>query len=411
MPYYVARGRIPHKRHTQFRKPDGGLYHEELLGSEGFSGASTLVYRLNPPTRVQRMFAQPPLEREVWDEPVHRHHLLRTIGAQPLGDAIGGRRTLFFNQDVAFSVVRPVERMDYFFRNAHANELHFVHEGSGTLSTQFGTIFYRPGDWLVIPHNTTYHLLANPGEEQRMVVIEAAGPIVPPRRYLNEYGQFLESSPYCERDLRAPDELDTHAERGEFEVRVKTGTRITSYVYEEHPFDIVGWDGSLYPYALNIEDFEPITGRVHQPPPVHQVFQLQGGVVCNFVPRKNDYHPQAIPAPYNHSNIDSDEVLYYVNANRRMLTSGAIDMAAISLHPSGIPHGPKPGEYEGSIGRTDTDEIALMLDTFRPLTLTTAAREFDDATYPMSWVTEAAPAGNGPAASEVARLAEPALMR
>src|SRR5205807_699177 len=221
----------------------------------------------------------------------------------------------------------------------------------------------------------------------------AAGPIEPPQRYLNEYGQFLEWAPYCERDLRLPDDLTTYDERGDFEVRVKTGTKLTSYCYAEHPFDVVGWDGSLYPYAFNMHDFEPITGRIHQPPPVHQVFQLQGAVVCNFVPRKNDYHPLAIPAPYSHSNIDSDEVLYYVNANRRMLTSGAIDMAAISLHPSGIPHGPKPGEYEGSIGRTDTDEIALMLDTFRPLVLTTAAREFDDESYPTSWVTQTELAG------------------
>jgi homogentisate 1,2-dioxygenase len=394
MPYYAARGIVPPKRHTQFRKADGGLYYEELLGSEGFSGASTLVYRLNQPTRVQRMIAQPPLEREVWDEPLHRLHLFRTLGARPQGDAISGRRTLFFNQDVAYSLVRPHEPMGYFFRNAHANELYFVHEGSGTLVTQFGTVAYRPGDWLVIPHNTTYQLLPNPDQEQRMIVIEAAGPIEPPKRYLNEHGQFLEWAPYCERDLRLPDDLTTHDERGEYEVQVKTGLKLTSYCYAEHPFDVVGWDGSLYPYALNMHDFEPITGRIHQPPPVHQVFQLQGAVVCNFVPRKNDYHPLAVPAPYSHSNIDSDEVTYYVNANRSMLTSGAVDAAAVSLHPSGIPHGPKPGEYEASIGVTETDEIAVMMDTFRPLTLTSVAREFDDPTYPTVFVEAGVPASN-----------------
>jgi homogentisate 1,2-dioxygenase len=384
MAYYAARGLLPHKRHTQFRKQDGSLYHEELLGSEGFSGISTLVYRLNPPTRVQSMHAQPPMEREVWDDPLHRHHMFRTLAAEPVGDAISGRRTLLFNQDVAFSVARPALPMRYFFRNAHANELYFVHEGSGTLATAFGSIAYRPGDYLVIPHNTTYQVQPDGDGEQRFIVIEAAGPIEPPRRYRNEYGQFLEWSPYSERDLRPPAELETHDERGEFEVRVKTGRKVTSYCYHEHPFDVVGWDGCLYPYALNVDDFEPITGRIHQPPPVHQVFQIPGAVVCNFVPRKIDYHPLSIPAPYNHSNIDSDEVLYFVNG--RFLGRKAVEPASISLHPSGIPHGPKPGAYEASIGLQETDEIAVMLDTFRPLAMTVAAREFDDPAYPMAWI-------------------------
>jgi homogentisate 1,2-dioxygenase len=390
MAYYVARGLLPHKRHTQFRRQDGTLYHEELLGSEGFSGISTLVYRLNPPTRVQSMHPLPPMEREVWDDPLHRHHLFRTLPAEPRGDAVTGRHTLFFNQDVAFSIVRPAHDMGYFFRNAHANELYFVHEGSGTLATAFGSIAYRPGDYLVIPHNTTYQLRPDAGE-QRMVVIEAAGPIEPPRRYRNEYGQFLEWSPYSERDLRPPAEVETHDERGDFEVRVKTGTKVTGYCYAEHPFDIVGWDGCLYPYALNVEDYEPITGRIHQPPPVHQVFQIPGAVVCNFLPRKLDYHPQSIPSPYNHSNIDSDEVLYYVNG--RFLGRKAVEVASVTLHPSGIPHGPKPGGYEGSIGRTETDEVAVMLDTFRPLTLTVAARAFDDPDYPRAWLPQEEPAG------------------
>lgn len=391
MPYYVARGLLPHKRHTQFRKPDGTLYHEELLGSEGFSGASTLVYRLHPPTRVQAMRALPPLARETWDDPLHRHHLFRTLGAEPEGDGVSGRQTLFFNQDVAFSIVRPAAAMAYFFRNAYANELYFVHEGSGTLATAFGSIDYRPGDYLVVPHNTTYQLRPNPGDEQRLIVIEAAGAIEPPRRYRNEYGQFLEWSPYAERDLRPPAEPETYDQRGEFEVRVKTGAQLTAYLYHEHPFDVVGWDGLLYPYALNVEDFEPITGRIHQPPPVHQVFQIPGAVVCNFLPRKVDYHPLSIPAPYNHSNIDSDEVLYYVNG--RFLGRKAVERASITLHPSGIPHGPKPGGYEGSIGVGQTDEVAVMLDTFRPLTLTSVAQHYDDPAYPLAWLPQAVGAG------------------
>lgn len=385
MPFYHRVGNVARKRHTIFRKPDGSLYHEELFGTEGFSGTSALMYRLNPPTQVQDIQARPPVPIEDWEEGVHRHHLFRTEEAKPGGDAITSRQPLFHNSDVVFSIARPADRMDYFFRNARCDELYFVHEGEGDLHTQFGHIDYGPGDYLVIPRGTTYQLQPR-GGAQRFVVMEAAGFIQPPKRFRNDHGQFLEHAPYCERDLRPPADLETHDESGDFEVRVKVGRTMTGYCYHKHPFDLVGWDGFLYPYALSIKDYEPITGRIHQPPPVHQVFEAPGFVVCNFVPRKVDYHPDAIPAPYNHSNIDSDEVLYHVEG--KFLGRKAVEPASITLHPGGIPHGPKPGGLEASIGAERTEEVAVMMDTFRPLHLTTNAKMYDDPHYPKAWLPQ-----------------------
>ena len=385
MPFYHHAGKVPRKRHTQFRKPDGSLYHEELFGTEGFSGISALLYHLHPPTLVQEIHAAPHFRLEPWECDVHRHHLFHTVEAQPGGDAFTARRPLFYNHDVVFSIARPTEGMAYFFRNGRSDELYFIHEGSGELLTQFGRIAYGAGDYLNIPRGTTYQLQPDPsGGPQRFLVIEGNGHIQPPKRFRNTAGQFLEHAPFCERDLRAPADLETHDESGDFEVRVKVGQTVTTYCYHHHPFDLVGWDGYLFPYAFNIKDYEPITGRIHQPPPVHQVFEAPGFVVCNFVPRKIDYHPEAIPSPYNHSNIDSDEVLYYVGGN--FLGRTSVEPASISLHPGGIPHGPKPGGYEGSIGKEATEETAVMMDTFRPLHITTAAQEYDDPKYPWAWL-------------------------
>jgi homogentisate 1,2-dioxygenase len=274
--------------------------------------------------------------------------------------------------------------MSYWYRFAQGDEVIFIHEGSGILESQYGILSYRPGDYLVIPTGVMWRILPEAGVAQRMLVIEAQGHIEPPARYLNRYGQFLEHSPYSERDLRPPESLVPHAETGEFEVRVKARDRITAYLYPHHPLDVVGWDGHLYPYAFNIADFEPITGRVHQPPPVHQTFEAPGFVICSFVPRLFDYHPLAIPAPYNHSNVDSDEVLYYVDGN--FMSRRGIESASITIHPNGIPHGPHPGTYEGSIGKTRTDELAVMIDTFRPLKLTQQAIELEDPQYSYSWM-------------------------
>jgi homogentisate 1,2-dioxygenase len=384
MTYYYRLGTIPHKRHTQFRQPDGSLYHEELMGTRGFSGIQSLLYHLHPPTQVHKILLKQTIAPEFEELGPLRHRHLRAGKAASGGDAIAARVALMVNADVCISVAQPTEPMSYWYRFAQGDEVIFIHEGSGILESQYGILSYRPGDYLVIPTGVMWRILPEAGVAQRMLVIEAQGHIEPPARYLNRYGQFLEHSPYSERDLRPPESLVPHAETGEFEVRVKARDRITAYLYPHHPLDVVGWDGHLYPYAFNIADFEPITGRVHQPPPVHQTFEAPGFVICSFVPRLFDYHPLAIPAPYNHSNVDSDEVLYYVDGN--FMSRRGIESASITIHPNGIPHGPHPGTYEGSIGKTRTDELAVMIDTFRPLKLTQQAIELEDPQYSYSWM-------------------------
>jgi homogentisate 1,2-dioxygenase len=385
MPSYHRLGQIPPKRHTQFRKPDGELYAEELFGTEGFSGNYSILYYHYPPTRVKNIQHFADVKYEEWDLGQQRHVHLKTNPLPPGGDPVLGRQVLMFNHDVAIGVVRPTESMNYFYRNGECDEVYFVHDGHGIVETNFGLLPYHEGDYIVIPRGTTYRFrLASDSAENRFLTIEAHGTIEPPSRYLNKYGQMLEHSPYCERDIRRPEELETHTERGEFEVRLKVGNRITSYFYDFHPCNVVGWDGYEYPWIFNIGDFEPITGRIHQPPPVHQTFQGPNFVVCSFVPRKLDYHPLSIPVPYNHSNIDSDEMIYYVNGN--FGSRRGVERSSITLHPRGIPHGPQPGAVEKSLGAERTDELAVMVDTFYPLKFTTAARAFDDATYPYSWL-------------------------
>ena len=383
MTYYHRLGTLPHKRHTQFRKADGSLHHEEVMGIHGFAGIQSILYHLHPPTRVRSLGEGPQIEPILEEAGPLRHRHLRSSGLPVGGDAVEGRVALMCNRDVTLSIARPTEPMKYWYRFAHGDEVIFVHEGAGALESQFGTLRYRAGDYLVLPTGVTWRLLPDDGSEHRLLVIEAFGHIEPPKRYVNRYGQFLENAPYCERDIRPPDALETHDEAGEFEVRVKARNRTTRYLYEHHPLDVVGWDGHLWPYAFNIEDFEPITGRVHQPPPVHQTFDGPGFVVCSFVPRLFDYHPEAIPAPYNHSNVDSDEVIYYVDGN--FMSRRGVESASITVHPNGIPHGPHPGAYEGSIGQESTEELAVMIDTFQPLQLTTQAVELEDLEYPMSW--------------------------
>ncbi len=385
MTYYHRLGNVPHKRHTQFRKADGSLHHEEVLGIHGFAGIQSILYHLHPPTRVRSLEDVAQVEPTLEQAGPLRHRHLRSSGLPPGGDAVEGRVALMCNRDVTLSIARPTEAMSYWYRFAHGDEVIFVHEGAGVLESQFGTLRYRAHDYLVIPTGVFWRLLPDDGVDHRLLVIEASGHIEPPRRYVNRFGQFLENSPYCERDIRPPDALQTHDEEGEFEVRVKARGRTTRYLYDHHPLDVVGWDGHLWPYAFNIDDFEPITGRVHQPPPVHQTFDGPGFVVCSFVPRLFDYHPDAIPAPYNHSNVDSDEVIYYVEGN--FMSRRGIESASITVHPNGIPHGPHPGTYEGSIGEERTDELAVMVDTFRPLQLTVEAEKLEDLDYPLSWFT------------------------
>ncbi|NEP01266.1 MAG: homogentisate 1,2-dioxygenase [Symploca sp. SIO2E9] len=384
MTYYYKLGNIPHKRHTQFHQTDGSLYHEELMGTLGFSGIQSLLYHLHPPTQIQKILLESKVDISYEELGPLRHRHLRTVTLAAEGDAITTRVPLIANADICISVALPTVPMGYWYRFAHGDEVIFIHNGSGLLESQYGIIRYRSGDYLMIPTGVVWRILPDEGVEQRMVVVEASGHIKPPKRYLNQYGQFLEQAPYCERDIRPPSKLITHDEEGEFEVRVKARGGISRYLYNHHPLDVVGWDGHLWPFAFNIEDFEPITGRIHQPPPVHQTFDGPGFVLCSFVPRMFDYHPLGIPAPYNHSNVDSDEVIYYVKGE--FMSRKGIEVGSITVHPSGIPHGPHPGMYRESIGKEGTNELAVMIDTFRPLKLTTNAIALEDKNYPYSWL-------------------------
>lgn len=383
MPFYHKLGQIPHKRHTQFRKPDGGLYREEVMGLEGFSGLQSILYHHFLPPRVQKVEDLGPTSVEYADYGPIRHRAFHTADMPVGGDPVSARRTLLGNHDVTLGLSLPTRDMEFFYRNAQAYEVWFTHEGAGVLHTQFGQLSFGPGDYLVIPYGTTWRMGLN-GSAARFFVIEASSQIEPPNRYRNRYGQLLEHAPYCERDIRLPENLEIYTERGEFELRIKVRERMTRHILDHHPFDVVGWDGYLYPWIFNINDYEPITGSLHQPPPVHQTFQGKNFVVCSFVPRLFDYHPQAIPAPYNHSNVNSDEVIYYAGGD--FMSRRGIDRCDISLHPFGLPHGPQPGATEASLGKSRTDELAVMVDTFHPLQVALAALEFEKPDYMDSWL-------------------------
>ncbi len=381
--YYHKLGQIPHKRHTQFRKPDGTLYSEQLFSTEGFSNDSSLLYHCHPPTMIISTDAPVDIAPKVAEERMLKHRSFEGFKVKPAADYLESRLPVLVNSDVHLSLAAPQQSMtQYFFKNADADEVIFIHEGKGILKTQYGKIPFEYGDYVVVPRGTIYQLSFET-LQNRMLIIESFSPVVPPKRYLSKYGQLLENSPYCERDIRPPLDLETFDEKGDFLLKVKKKSVLYGLHYGHHPFDVVGWDGCCYPYALSIHDFEPITGRVHQPPPVHQTFDAHNFVICSFVPRLYDYHPQAIPAPYNHSNIDSDEVLYYVDGDfmsRKNVTRGMI-----TLHPAGIPHGPHPGAVEKSIGLRETKELAVMVDTFHPLQLTQQALEIENEGYVMSW--------------------------
>jgi homogentisate 1,2-dioxygenase len=386
MPFYQKRGMIPPKRHTVFKKPDGTLYREQVMGTRGFSGIQSIVYHLNAPTEIEYVGKIRDLTPKYVESTPLQHRHFATFSLEHQGesnDPVMGRNYLLGNEDLRIAVCRPAVGMDYFYRNAEGDEILFVHEGKGYLETIFGTLSYEEGDYLVIPVGTTYRVVME-SEATRFLVIESSGPITTPRRYRNEHGQLLEHSPYCERDIRTPEELVTHDEKGKFEVRVKLHNQLHSYEYGFHPLDTVGWDGYLYPWAFNIKNFEPITGRIHLPPPVHQTFEGEGFVICSFVPRLFDYHPEAIPAPYYHSNVDSDEVLYYVDGH--FMSRKGISEGSMTLHPMGLPHGPHPGTIEASIGKKDTYEYAVMIDTFKPLRITKQALSCEDEKYVYSWL-------------------------
>jgi homogentisate 1,2-dioxygenase len=380
MPFYQRRGDLPRKRHIVFRE-NGRLLTEEVMGLEGFTGNESILYHLESPCRVKELGSFAPIEREEWVPEAHAHRRMNTFDVAPSGDEIAGRRTLMWNADVEISLCRPESTMDYFFRNGEGDEVIFVHEGSGILETTFGDVPYRDGDYIVVPRGTTYRFV--PEGEQRYLVFETPGLIEIPRRYRNQYGQILEGAPYYHRDIHPPIELKTHRERGEFLVKVRVRGGYQDYVLDYHPFDVVGWDGFLYPWTFSIHDFEPITGRIHQPPPSHQTFQGQNFVICSFCPRHLDFDPEAVPIPYHHSNLQSEEMIYYVSGN--FGSRKGISVGSITLHPSGLPHGPAPGLAEKALGVRETTELAVMCDTFRPLKLSTFARDLDDGTYALSW--------------------------
>jgi len=385
MPSYHRLGKLPSKRHTVFRRPDGGLHHEELMGNQGFTGPSSLLYHLHPPTAVRRAG---PLQPQPWqkaDDGALRPRHLRTSLLPPGGNAVTGRHPLLYNREVAILTARPTETAEFFYRNGQGDELIFVSDGEGVLESPFGRIPYGKGDYLIIPRGITHRLRLGQGE-QRYLMVESRGVLQTPRRYRGAHGQHLEWSPFTERDFRLPQDLETIDQTGEFEVQVKQHNGISRFFYATHPFDVVGWDGYYYPWAFNIRDFEPIVGRVHQPPPVHQVFEGEGFVVCNFVPRLYDFHPEAVPVPYHHSNAQSDEVIYY--ASERFMSRKGIEYGSITLHPDGIPHGPHPGTVEASLGQKQTEELAVMIDSFRPLTVSREAERIEDPTYLRSWLGE-----------------------
>ena len=384
MPRYHKLGKIPHKRHTTFKKENGGYHYEELFGTIGFDGMSTLLYHLHRPTQVKDIIKSYSVKPKVAIEKNMKAYLLDAFKAPKIADLIESRLSILVNNDLSIMLSAPTNKSeDYFYKNTDGDEIIFVHKGTGTLRTFIGNIQFKEGDYLVIPRGTIYKINFDTNENRHFIV-ESYNPVYTPKRYRNYFGQLLEHSPYCERDLRFPEELETHDKIGDHLIKLKKEHMIHEYVYAAHPFGVVGCDGYNFPYAFSIHDFEPITGRVHQPPPVHQTFETSRFVLCSFCPRLYDYHPEAIPAPYNHSNIDSDEVLYYVDGD--FMSRNHVNEGYISLHPAGIPHGPHPGAMERSIGKKKTDELAVMVDTFAPLKLTQLAIDLSDGKYHKSWV-------------------------
>ena len=380
MPFYQKRGDIPTKRHTQFRDDSGNLYWEELISREGFSHIYSNVYHVYPPTSVEAVGELKKYNLIAVDQ-THRHHHIRTANVESDGDAISSRIPLFFNSDVVISKAHVKESMKSLYRNGNADEVLFIHTGSGIFKSNFGNMALTAGDYLVIPRGVIWQIDVK--EDMRILVTESSSPIETPTRYRNKFGQLLEHSPFSERDIRTPDFVGP-VDDSPMDVEVKLRHGIQTYGYQHHPFDIVGWDGYYFPYIFNINDFMPITGKIHQPPPVHQTFQAHGIVLCSFVPRPFDYHDKSVPAPYAHSNVDSDEIIYYVEGN--FMSRKGIDEQSISYHPMGLPHGPQPGKIEESLGAKETNELAVMIDTFKPLNMTEAALNVDDEDYPYSWI-------------------------
>jgi len=384
MPIYHKLGDFPQKRHTVYKKPDGGFYYEQLFGTEGFHGHASLLYHTHRPTQVKEILKSYSVEPKIAIDKNIKSLLLKGFELKPADDFLDSRKAMLVNRDCIIGLAAPRKSLrEYFYKNADADEMLFIHKGKGKLRTFMGNIPFEYGDYLIIPRGMIYQIDFET-EDNRLFYVESIAPFYTPKRYKNSSGQHLEHSPFCERDFKLPVELETYDEKGDFLIKIKKEGMMHEVVYATHPFDVIGWDGYNFPYGFSIHNFEPITGRVHQPPPVHQTFETSTFVVCSFCPRLYDYHPQAVPAPYNHSNIDSDEVLYYVDGD--FMSRNNIEQGHITLHPKGIPHGPAPGAMERSIGQTVTEELAVMVDTFRPLMVTEEAMGLDDGQYYKSWV-------------------------
>lgn len=385
MPHYYSLGQIPHKRHTQFRQPNGKLYSEQLFSTEGFSSEYTLLYHIYPPTTIIRTEEPTDVSPVAATDNILKHRSFLGFNTKPAAEYLESRKIALFNNDCQLTFAAPQGGLgeDIFYKNADADEVLFIHEGTGRVNTQYGKLPFSYGDYVVIPRGTIYSIDFDT-PDNRLFIIESFGPVSFPKRYLSKTGQLLEHSPFCERDIRKPQDLEPIDRKGEFLMKVKKKGLLYPIWYANHPFDVVGWDGCDYPYIISIHDFEPITGRVHQPPPVHQTFDGHNFVICSFVPRLFDYHPLSIPAPYNHSNIDSDEVLYYVDGD--FMSRKHVERGMITLHPAGIPHGPHPGTVEKSIGAKETKELAVMVDTFHPLKMTEHAAGIEDDRYMISWI-------------------------
>lgn len=386
MPRYHKLGDIPHKRHITFRKEDGTLFQEELFGTAGFAGMSSLLYHHYPPTCVKEYDAPINVKPKVAIDDNMKALSFKGFNIKPEKDFLKSRKTLFVNNDLHIGLAAPEEfSKDYFYKNADADEMIFIHKGAGKLRTMYGSIDFKYGDYLIIPRGTIYQIDFN-DKDNKLLYVESFSPILTPKRYRNYFGQHLEHSPFCERDFRIPENLQTIDEKGDFKIQIKKRGIMHSYLYENHPFDVVGWDGFNYPYAISIFDFEPLTGRIHMPPPIHQQFEANNFVICSFVPRLYDYHPQAIPAPYHHSNVDADELLYYVDGD--FMSRNNIEKGQITLHPGGIPHGPHPGAIERSVGKKETKELAVMIDPFKPVSITEEALKIEVDGYYKSWITK-----------------------
>ena len=384
MPHYHTLGKIPPKRHTQFRRPDGELYKEELFSTEGFSNVYSLLYHYHPPTAILNVGKPINVKPEVVEDMEMLHRSFQNFSVEAKNDFLESRVVMLTNSDLQIAMARPKKSMtDYFYKNGDSDEVLFIHEGSGTLKSIYGQIPFEYGDYVVIPRGTVFQLEFN-DENNKILIVESHSPVQYPKRYTGGFDQLLEHSPFCERDIKVPRNLETIVEEGEFLIKIKKEDKIYPYTYKYHPFCLVGWDGCVYPFAFSIHDYEPITGRIHLPPPIHQTFEGHNFVICSFVPRLYDYHPLSIPAPYFHSNIDSDEVMYYVDG--QFMSKNHVDRGQMSLHPGGIPHGPTPGAAERSIGQKGTEELAVMIDTFKPLRVTKTALQYEIKDYHLHWL-------------------------